>query len=82
MIQSFVQEILTLDKSDNIFLIKTYLVNTIKPFSGHEKRFLSKSRKPLQGGYPKEPEFPNFEYLILFLDPKLLDKSAVRFVLW
>jgi hypothetical protein len=42
---------------------------------------LTKSQKPLQGGYPYEPEFQNSEYLVLFLDTKILDKSAVRFVL-
>jgi hypothetical protein len=29
----------------------------IKPFSGHENRSSAKPQKPLQGGYPKEPEF-------------------------
>jgi hypothetical protein len=35
-----------------LFLTKSYLLNTIKPFSGHENRSLTKSQKPLQGGYP------------------------------
>jgi hypothetical protein len=43
---------------------------------------LTKFQKPLQEGYPQEPEFQNSEYLVLFLDPKLLHKSAIRFVLW
>jgi hypothetical protein len=29
---------------------KSYLLNTIKPFSGHENRSLTKSQKPLPGG--------------------------------
>jgi hypothetical protein len=39
-----------------LFSTKQYLLNTIKPFSGHENRSLLKSQKPLQGGYPLEPE--------------------------
>jgi hypothetical protein len=35
-----------------LFSTKLNLLNTIKPFSGHEKRSLTKSQKPLQGGYP------------------------------
>jgi hypothetical protein len=35
-----------------LFSTKPYLLNTIKPFSGHENRSLAKSKKPLQGGYP------------------------------
>jgi hypothetical protein len=34
------------------FLTKSYLLNTMKPFSGHENHSLSKSQEPLQGGYP------------------------------
>jgi hypothetical protein len=33
-----------------IFLTKSYLLNTIKPFSGHENRSLAKFQKPSQGG--------------------------------
>jgi hypothetical protein len=33
-----------------LFLTKSYLLNTIKPFPGHEKRFLTKSRKLVQVG--------------------------------
>jgi hypothetical protein len=58
-----------------------YLLNTIKPISGHENRSLTKSQKPLQDGYPQDPEFQNSEYFILFLGTKILDKSAVIFVL-
>jgi hypothetical protein len=32
-----------------LYLTKSYLVNTTKPFSGHENRSLTKSQKPLQG---------------------------------
>jgi hypothetical protein len=42
---------------------------------------LTKSQKLLQGGCPKESEFKNSEYFVLFLYNKILDKSAVRFVL-
>jgi hypothetical protein len=45
-----------------LFLTKSYLLNTIKPFSDHENRSLTKSQKPLQGGYPYEPELKNSEY--------------------
>jgi hypothetical protein len=34
------------------FSTKSYLLNTIKPFSGHENRSLTKSQKPLQVGCP------------------------------
>jgi hypothetical protein len=44
------------------FLTKSYLLNTIKPFSGHENRSLTKFQKPSQGGYPKELELRNSEY--------------------
>jgi hypothetical protein len=64
-----------------LFSTKLYLLNTIKPFLGHENCSLTKPQKPLQEGYPKEPEFQNSEYFVLFLDTKILDKSAVRFVL-
>jgi hypothetical protein len=60
---------------------KSYLLNTINPFLGHENRSLKKSQKPLQGGYPKEPEFQDSEFVVLFLDTKILDKRAVRFIL-
>jgi hypothetical protein len=49
-----------------LFLTKTYLLNTIKPFSDHENRSLGPKQqnleKPLSGGYPEEPEFQNSEY--------------------
>jgi hypothetical protein len=39
-----------------LFLTKTYLLNTIKPFLDHENRSLGKTKqnleKPLLGGYP------------------------------
>jgi hypothetical protein len=35
-----------------IFLPKSYLLNTIKPFSSHENGSLTKSQNPLQRGYP------------------------------
>jgi hypothetical protein len=39
-----------------LFLTKTYLLNTIKPFSDHENRSLEPKQqnleKPLLGGYP------------------------------
>jgi hypothetical protein len=49
------------------FLTITYLLNTIKPFSDHENRssgpnLQNHKKKPLLGGYPKEPEFQNSEY--------------------
>jgi hypothetical protein len=65
-----------------LFLTKIYLLNTIKPISSHENCSLTKSQNPLQRRYPKEPEFQSSEYIILFLDPKLLNKSAIRFFLW
>jgi hypothetical protein len=34
-----------------LFSTKTYLLHTIKPFSGHENRYLTRSQKSLQGGY-------------------------------
>jgi hypothetical protein len=44
-----------------LFLTETYLLNTIKPFSDHENRFLGPKQqnrvKPFLGGYPYEPEF-------------------------
>jgi hypothetical protein len=49
-------------------------MNTIKQFSGHS---LTKSQKKITSG---EPELQSSEYLVLFLDPKLPNKSAVRFV--
>jgi hypothetical protein len=55
-----------------LFLTIMYLLNTMKPFSSHANRSMTKSQKPLQGGS---------EYIVLFSDPKLLNKSAVRFVL-
>jgi hypothetical protein len=33
-----------------LFPAKLYLLNAIKPFSGHENRSLTKSQKPLQWG--------------------------------
>jgi hypothetical protein len=35
-----------------LFSTKSYLLNTIKPFSGLKNRSFTKSQKPLQGGYP------------------------------
>jgi hypothetical protein len=35
-----------------VFSTKSYLLNTIKPFSGHENSSLTKSQKPLQEGHP------------------------------
>jgi hypothetical protein len=35
-----------------LFLLKIYLLNTIKPFSSHENCSLTKSQNPLQRGYP------------------------------
>jgi hypothetical protein len=32
-----------------LFWTKSYLLNTINPFSGHQNRSLTKSQKPLQG---------------------------------
>jgi hypothetical protein len=64
-----------------LYSTKSYLMNTIKQILGHENRFLTKSQIPLQGGYPWEPEFQNSEYFVMFLDIKILDKSAVKFVL-
>jgi hypothetical protein len=60
-----------------LFSHKLYLLNTIKLFLGHENRSFTKFQKPSQRGYPYEPEFQNSEYFILFLDTKILQKSAV-----
>jgi hypothetical protein len=35
-----------------LFLTKSYLLNTIKPFSGHENRFLTKFQKTFTRGVP------------------------------
>jgi hypothetical protein len=35
-----------------LFSTKSYLLNTIKPFSGHENRPLTKSQNPQKRGYP------------------------------
>jgi hypothetical protein len=35
-----------------LFLTKSYLLNTIKPFSGHENRSLTKSQKTFTRGVP------------------------------
>jgi hypothetical protein len=40
-----------------LFWTKSYLLNTINPFSGHENRSLTKFQKPLQGGYPYNLNF-------------------------
>jgi hypothetical protein len=53
-----------------LFLTKSYLLNTIELFSGHENRSLSKSQKHLQGRYPYEPEFLNSEYAGHQVSPK------------
>jgi hypothetical protein len=45
-----------------LFSTKSYLLNTIKPFSGHVTRSLTKSQQPLQGGYPEESELQYSEY--------------------
>jgi hypothetical protein len=46
---------------------KTYLLNTINPFSDHENRSKGPKQqnleKPLLGGYAKKPESPNSEYI-------------------
>jgi hypothetical protein len=65
-----------------LYLTKMYLLNTIKPFWSHENGSLTKSQNPLQREYPYKPEFQSSEYIVLFLDTKLLNKKAVRFVLW
>jgi hypothetical protein len=51
-----------------IYSTKLCLLNTIKPFLGHENRSLTKSQNNLQGGY------------LLFLDTKILDKSDTRVI--
>jgi hypothetical protein len=53
-----------------LFVTKLYLLNTIEPFLGHENRSLTKSQKPLQGEYPKEPEFQKSEYAEHQVGPK------------
>jgi hypothetical protein len=58
-----------------LFFPKIYLLNTIKPFLSHANRSMTKSQKPLQREYPWEPEYQSSEYIVLFLDPKLLNKS-------
>jgi hypothetical protein len=35
-----------------LFWSKLYLLNTIKPFSGHENRSLTKFQKTITRGYP------------------------------
>jgi hypothetical protein len=35
-----------------LFFFKSYLLNTIKPFSGHENRSLTKSQKTFTRGIP------------------------------
>jgi hypothetical protein len=35
-----------------LFLSELYLLNTIKPFSGHENRSLTKSQKTFTSGVP------------------------------
>jgi hypothetical protein len=42
---------------------------------------LTKSQKKITRRYPKEPDFQNSEYFVLFLDNKILHKSVVIFVL-
>jgi hypothetical protein len=64
------------------FLTKSYLLNTIKPFSGHENRYLTKSQKTFRG------TLRNLNFKILSIqDIKLVQKalgakiSALK-VLW
>jgi hypothetical protein len=60
-----------------LYSTKSYLLNTIKPFLGHENRSWQNLKN--KGG-----TLWNLNYKILsilFLDTKILDKSAVRFVL-
>jgi hypothetical protein len=45
-----------------LYSTKSYLLNTIKPFSGHENRSLSKSRKPWQGA----PAILNLAAILFF----------------
>jgi hypothetical protein len=40
-----------------LFLTKLYLLNTIKPFSGHENRSLTKSQKAFTRGVPWTSKF-------------------------
>jgi hypothetical protein len=54
-----------------LYYTKSYLLNTIKPFLGHENRSLTKFQKPLQGGYPEEPELLNSEYAEHQVSPKV-----------
>jgi hypothetical protein len=66
-----------------LFLTKIYLLNTIKPFWSHENYSLTKIPTPLTKGVPFGTWISvSSEYIVLFLDPKLLNKSAIRFVLW
>jgi hypothetical protein len=57
-----------------LFSTKIYLLNTIKSFSGHENRSLGPKqqnlKKPLLGGYPKEPVSQNSEYEVHQVGPK------------
>jgi hypothetical protein len=59
-------------KLATIFSTKSYLLNTIKPFSSHENRSLKKSQKHLQGG-----TFRNLNLKILrsMQDIKLAQKT-------
>jgi hypothetical protein len=54
-----------------LFSTKSYLLNTIQPFSGHENRSSTKSQKPLQGGTLR-----NLNFKILSMqDIKLAQKT-------
>jgi hypothetical protein len=55
---------------------KSYLLNTIKPFSGHENRSFTKSQKLLEGGYPSlqaqaSEIIRNFPFFLRFLNISL-----------
>jgi hypothetical protein len=59
------------------FSTKSYLLNTIETFSGHENRSLTKSQKPLKGGYPYEPELKNSEYAGHQVGPKYSGRQNI-----
>jgi hypothetical protein len=52
-----------------LFFTKTYILNTIKPFSGHKNRPLGLKQQNLKN-LSEEPEFQNSEYEALQVDLK------------
>jgi hypothetical protein len=71
-------------KLTTLFSTKLYLLNTIKPISGHGNRLLwlkqLNLKKPLIGGYPLEPEFQNSEYKVHQVGPKVFKSQNFSFL--